>query len=541
MYNLEHLPLIALYAEIHFRFFPFFPSFLFRREPEVLFDCPRRLDPGFDLPVSLIVHDCVRFPMELVEVSIAINGASFPITIFSFQNCIRHEISHPLQPNLRSFIFSIPREKLPSGEVFINAKAVLKGRKNRLLVILNDNIPTSSRLAFSCRISAEPLPASTICSYGDMHVHSSYSESHVEFGHPIEVISKSAAACGLNFINITDHSYDLSCSLANYLTVDSTHARWESLINETKKTFDTIVLQGEEVSCLNNTNQVVHLCAAQLKEYIPGSLDGARGKNNRSEQLTIPQTIDEIHHQNGIAFAAHPGSKKTLMQSLFLRRGHWNEQDCCNSALDGFQAYNGSFSHAWKRALSLWLTMLKNGQRVPLLAGNDAHGDFNRYRSIKTPFFSVFESTERYFANGRTGLYAKCSNRDDVLSAVRNGKTFVTDGPYVSINSDITESSTIINSTGVPFSSTSIFVHCASNIEYGRLQKVIIYGLKASASEESVLLSENYQELTYSRFQPVTTVGLQEFRYLRAELHSVRENGIVHKAFSSCCFNTAFN
>jgi hypothetical protein len=371
-----------------------------------------------------------------------------------------------------------------------------------------------------------------------MHVHSSYSESHVEFGHPIKVISRTAAAFGLNFVNITDHSYDLSCLLENYLTVDSTLTRWKSFINETEQTFPTIVLQGEEVSCLNDSKQVVHLCAAQLKQFIPGSLDGARGNNVLSEQLMITQTVEEIHRQEGIAFAAHPGSKKTLMQSLFLKRGHWSDQDCNRNSLDGFQAYNGSFSHAWKRALSLWLTMLKNGHRVPLLAGNDAHGDFNRYRSIKTPFLSIFESNERYFGNGRTGLYSKCISRADVLKAIKGGKTFVTDGPYVSINSDTIESSSIVNCTGVDFASSMFFIHCVSSIEFGRLQKVVVYGLKASATEECVLLTENYQELCYSRFQSVTSEGLQEFRYLRAELHTVRENGIVHKAFTSGCFNT---
>ncbi|HEX2956744.1 MAG TPA: hypothetical protein VHO70_07925, partial [Chitinispirillaceae bacterium] len=359
MVNLEYIPLIALYAEIHFRFFPLFPSFLFRREPEVLFDCPRRLDPGKDLPVSLILHDCIRFPVELIEVSITINGPSFPVTVFSFYNFSENEISHPLQPNLRCFIFSMPRNKLPSGEVYINAKAVLKDRKNKLHIVLNDNITTSSRLAYTCRISPQPLPASTFCSYGDMHVHSSYSESHVEFGLPVEAISQTAAASGINFVNITDHSYDLSCKLKNYLKGDPTLERWKCFISESLKEFPAIILQGEEVSCLNNANQIIHLCGAQLNKFIPGTLDGARGKNDRSGTLTLPQTVTEVHRQKGIAFAAHPGSKKTLMQSLFLKRGHWSEHDCASSDLDGFQAYNGSFGNAWKRGLLLWLTMLK--------------------------------------------------------------------------------------------------------------------------------------------------------------------------------------
>ena len=52
-----------------------------------------------------------------------------------------------------------------------------------------------------------------------MHVHSQYSQSHVEFGPPLKVIDEMANACGLDFTAVTDHSYDLSCAMDDYLTV----------------------------------------------------------------------------------------------------------------------------------------------------------------------------------------------------------------------------------------------------------------------------------------------------------------------------------
>jgi hypothetical protein len=538
MLNIENIPLLALYAEIHFKFFPLFPSFLFRKQPEIIFDCPRRIGPGIDLPISLTIHDCSRFPVELTEVAISVSGTSFPVSVYTFTSFNGYEITHSLQPNLRGFLFPIPRKKLTDGEIHINAKAVFKDRKNRENIIFNDNIPTSSKLSFNCKISSEPLPASQICGYGDFHVHSSFSESHVEFGPPIELISRMATASGLNFINITDHSYDLACTLENYLINDTSRKRWQTCLIESEKEYPTIVMHGEEVSCLNSRNQVVHLCGADLTSFIPGSLDGARGNPEKTHQFTIQETVEEIHHQGGIAFAAHPGSQKTLMQSIFLRRGQWDENDC-NGDLDGFQAYNGSFSRSWRRALILWIDMLKKGFRVPLLAGNDAHGDFNRYRSIETPFFSIFESSERYFGNGKTGIYGICTNKQDVISAVKSGKTFVTSGPYLSINDDTSETSMIVNRTGVSFESTSFFVHCVSNLEFGRMHQLTVYGLKGSEKNERIISKKEFHEIHYTHFVPVKWDSQTEYHYIRAELHTITECGKIHKAFSSCCFNNS--
>jgi histidinol phosphatase-like PHP family hydrolase len=536
MFNFDSIPFMMLYAEIHFRFFRFFPSFLFRRQPEIVFDCPRRLGPEMDLPISLTIHDCIRFPINLKEVSISVSAPSFPAKVFSFSDFHNHELKHSLQQNLRTFIFPIPRDGLSDGEMYINAKAVIQDCKKREHIILNDNIPTSSRLSFLCTVSSEVLPASHLCSYGDFHVHSSFSESHVEFGPPIEATSRTAAACGLDFINVTDHSYDLSCEPNNYLKTDPSMKRWNAFLHESNNAFPSIVMRGEEVSCLNSNNQVVHLCGSYLTDFIPGSLDGARGNFEATKQLTIKEAVGEIHHQNGIAFAAHPGSQKTLMQSIFLRRGHWNEIDCTNT-LDGFQAYNGSFSSSWERAIILWKRMLAKGQRVPLLAGNDAHGDFNRYRSIKTPFLSIYESTERYFGNGKTGIYARCSSDEEIKNAILKGKSFVTNGPYVSINSDTSETSSVINNSGLPFGSTSFFAHCISTVEFGRIYKLIIYGLHIQEKKENIIIEKSYQKLLYNVFEPLTLGNIVSYRYIRAELHTITENGTVFKAFTSGCFN----
>ena len=57
------LPILG-YAETHYRFTGL-PSLIYRRQPEIIFDLPRRLQPGADLPVVLLIKDADRFPVSV--------------------------------------------------------------------------------------------------------------------------------------------------------------------------------------------------------------------------------------------------------------------------------------------------------------------------------------------------------------------------------------------------------------------------------------------------------------------------------------------
>ena len=93
------IPFLAAYAETHFRFFPLFPSVLYKREPEIVFDLPRRLNPGEDLPISLLTNDIHRFPIEPDIVSVTISERSHKPLLFKFNDLQQFEIDHPLKSN----------------------------------------------------------------------------------------------------------------------------------------------------------------------------------------------------------------------------------------------------------------------------------------------------------------------------------------------------------------------------------------------------------------------------------------------------------
>lgn len=531
------VPLLIGYAEIHFRFFPHFPSLLFKKEPEILFDLPARLDPGCDLPVLLILHDLVRFPVTVGTVAITVTKPRFGTKVFNFNTLENYEVIQPYQKQQRAFIFSIPRSEIDSGEVFVNATVTITSGIKKV-TIFNDNIPSSSRRAFRCFIANDQIPGKNLCSYGDLHMHSYHSQSHVEFGPPLAVIDCMAVHSGLQFVGITDHSYDLSCQMDNYLIEDEDITHWKILSQELQKSpaFQTIILQGEEVSCLNSSGETVHLLGLGLTRFLPGSRDGARKTVKKNRHLTIQEAVTDIKEQGGCAVAAHPGARSGLAQKLLLHRGTWLQNDC-TAQLDGFQALNAGFGKSWKTAKNLWLNMLQSGIKVPLLGGNDAHGDFNRYRAIGKPFLSIYENFQRYMGYGKTGIYGQCTTAEQVLTKIRQGATFVTTGPYISINYTEEAHSHAIASSPVTTPGSNLFVHAISTPEFGAIKQIAVFaGLRNSTAEEIDLLVIHLDKMRYDVMQAFSITACTVDSYLRAEITTIRDDESGEEAYTSCCF-----
>jgi hypothetical protein len=516
--DISALPLLALYAETHFRFFKLFPNLLYANQPEIIFDAPARIDPGQDLPVILVVNDCHRFPAELSDCAIAVSQHGGKPVKFDFADINNCEVDNPLRNTQKAFLFVIPRDRVPAGRVFITA--TIKARCNRKeFRIINDNLRTGSKLSFSCFVSADHLPGSEFCSYGDLHTHSHYSQSHVEFGPPLRIIDKIAKASGLSFTAITDHSYDLACSIDDYLDHDPSLKRWQTFQKEiNNNSYDTCLIPGEEISCLNTIGEVVHLCGLNLRKFITGTLDGARKNRTKMPQLTTTEAIEAIHEQNGIAFAAHPGSQPGFWQKVFLQRGEWTIKDA-TSNLDGMQVYNSGFGAPFDIGMSLWKKMLQAGCKVPILAGNDGHGDFNRYRALAVPFISIKDNPDRYFGRGKTGIYGSCRSVADVMNRIRTGATFITTGPFVSISASPVVGDSSISNEPLSGDITALTVHGISTPEFGALKSMTVYAGEPGASSEKPVLSQLYDQPVFKTTERFDITSLRkQLIYLRAEI-----------------------
>ncbi len=528
------VPFLAAYAETHFRFFPHFPNLLFKKEPEIIFDLPRRLDPGQNLPIVLLLNEIHRFTIEPLTVAITISRKAQKPILFNFNDLEKYEISHSLDKQLRVFIFTITREELADGEVFINAALTFK-KGRRIETILNDNLFSSSKLPFSCFISPNHLPCNELCLYGDLHVHSMYSQSHVEFGPPLGVIDRIASSSGLSFAGITDHSYDLACSISNYLKQDQSLTRWNALKNELNEKFKTVLIHGEEISCLNNDRKAVHLCALGLNDYISGTIDGGRRNNNRAfKQLTISQAVDEVHRQGGICFAAHPGSRAGILQQIFLHRGTWSLKDA-EASLDAFQALNSGYNGSWDRGKAMWIKMLQSGRRIPLLAGNDAHGDFNRYRAISAPFLSIYENSQRFMGCSKVGVYNTLRDASAIFNSIKNGSTFITTGPYISINYDLSPTSHAVSSRSIASTLKRLYLHAESTPEFGQLISLRVLTGSQGSVNERVIFTKSCKAGTYEINEEFSIEDLCSPAYIRAEVKSSKGEE-VFQGYTSPCY-----
>jgi len=526
------IPPLFLYAETHFRFFPLFPSLLFKRQPEVVFDVPGRCGPLKDLPIMLIVNDVHRFPAQVTDVTVVVSQKAKPPATLNFSAPHLNVVRHPLDSQATVYVFMIPREKLPQGRIFINCKAILACR-GKTLEVLNDNYFSSSKLPFSCFVSDERLPAHDYCSYGDLHVHSQFSQSHVEFGPPLGVIDLVSDCCGLDFIGITDHSYDLACSIENYLEMDKNNSRWQAIMSEMSRYYKNILILGEEISSYNSKGKAVHLCGLGLKKFIPGSADGAR--KTAFPTLKLEEAIKEIHGQDGLAIAAHPGSKFGFFQHLLLKRGSWLQKDIA-SDLDAVQAVNNGFGHSWLESKRLWINELLTGRKLPIVAGNDSHGDFNRYRYIGTPFLSVSENFYRYLSYAKTGIYRKVKSQKDVFYSIKKGETFVTSGPFICLSTSESVDDNIIDQNEILLSANVKIVAIAeSTYEFGMPEFVRIFFGQYGSSSERVIFAKSYKA-TYKITEQIPLSMVKGKGYMRAEISCLKEDGTRTFAATSPCY-----
>jgi hypothetical protein len=540
---------IALYAETHFRFFGQAPSALFRREPEIVFDLPRRLVSGYDLPVTLLVNDILLYPIQIESIQITISriGAAKPVLIeLGRQQILDSEIDHPQKERMAAYALTIPRTELAGGtggEIFVNAclryrRVSKKGVPSQnIRTVLNDNLVTSTKYSYRCVIADDDYPGADLCTFGDVHCHSQFSRSHVEFGPPLEMIDLIAAASGLRFAAITDHSYDLACAPDNFLRQDKNLRLWDMYRSSIKNYRGTTVLiPAEEVSVLNSKGKAVHLCGLGIDEYIPGTLDGARKNIRGDRQLTISEAVEEISRQGGVSFAAHPGSKAGFMQRIFLKRGTWSDRDICEN-LGGIQAVNSGFYDSWLRGKYLWVRALQRGLKTPLLAGSDAHGDFNRYRAIGVPFMQICESAERYMGFARTGIYGKPADVKGIIDGIKDAAAFVTNGPFVSICDSRQPEKSLIGKKPVGTDETkNLCVRAACTKEFGALGVVRVMMGRRGTAEETIVVREVLPEDTFDVTIPIPSDALPKTCYLRAEAYGKTPRDLPTTAATSACF-----
>ncbi|MCG8604082.1 CehA/McbA family metallohydrolase, partial [bacterium] len=395
--------------------------------------------------------------------------------------------------------------------------------RGRLKEISNDNYVSTSHAPFDVFVAPNPLPKTDGWCFGDFHCHTSFTCDQVEFGAPAEAAVILAKSMGLSFFCATDHSYDLDDPPNDYLRKDPELTKWKSMLREVHRLnradADFVIIPGEEVSAGNSQGRNVHFLILNHPEFLPGDGDSAEQWFKTRPNLTIDEILNQLNSE-AVAFAAHPAMRPPLLQRLLVRRGKWEMKDCAHPKLHGLQMWNGTDTDL-ETGKSFWIQLLLAQERKFIAAGNDAHGNFNRFRQIGIPFITMREHHDHLFGKVRTGV---CTENGfglvNCLEAFKKGAMVVTSGPFVDIEVlTATGKRTRIGQT-LADAACKIQCECRASPEFGELKELMVYFGDFAEKREVLLLkvASFTDPYSFSDLMPLT--GARGAGYVRAELYS---------------------
>lgn len=462
---------LLLYAEMHYA-----PRLLFsllkKNQPEILADVPRRVEPSTDVPVLCLIKDADRYPIALAGIELRIAYPSGRTERIPFD--MKRE---PIQDRVWTRVLSF--SPLEPGAVSVHVTFRLR-RGRRTHIVHNDNYRGTSHAPLIVRVAENPLPRSPGWHYGEAHLHTIYSSDQVEFGAPPFETALLARAMGLDWMAITDHSYDLDDRPGHPWRNTSDPPLWEAMKADVERIHrhlnGFVALPGEEISCGTATARNVHLLAYGLETYIEGAGDSMERGLDATPDLTIPEVLARIQRQCGVGYAAHPVEAPPFAQRLILRRGIWKPEDLRENGLSGLQIWNGGRTTGFLEGKRTWIDLLLAGKHLMVGGGSDAHGNFNRFRQISVPLLKMVEHTDQTFGSVRTALWLPSGpSRQSVLGALRTGASVITDGPFLTFT--VGGDGNVRAGIGETIRAGGLWVEVTSSTtdEFGSFDDVVLY------------------------------------------------------------------
>ncbi len=512
------------YAETHFKFrLPWSP--LWRPWPEVFLDAPSFCLPGRDCPIFLAVKDAHLFPIEVLSVKWRLQNGK---TNLQGEWNPGIKIEDPIL--FLNLPCPLPQEP---GCYYLHASIRLRRPDGRECEFWQANFPFLTPRPLEITRLLAPLPIPDGWQAGEMHCHSDFSSDPVEFGAPLQALQAAGTALGLNFIQVTDHSYDFAYDRHAYMQpCDPTeqfrqYQRQVAACNADSKVESNpgsilksdqatcFLIAGEEVSCGNAQGENVHLLVMGPPDYIPGLGDGGRrGLNNRPD-LRIEEVLERLP---GIpCFAAHPRVRIGRVERFIFRRGPWDKADLSASTqsydnLRGLQFWNGSRSRDFHDGKRFWVEALLEGKKLLPIGANDAHGDFNQNVGVKWPLFSLYRSRNHILGKVRTLFPASHSDLPQLQKAAMGSVATATDGPFICLTRE---------------PKGSYRIETQSSADFGIITRIqVVAGQKGQRSETRLV------DQTPNTFQfDVEVVPPIHWDYIRAEAQTSLDRFALTSAF----------
>jgi len=459
-------PLLISYAESHFHLKYLYPKY-YKREPEIITDIPIRVIKNHKrtIPLLIIVKDAHLFPLTINSVNISIEGDDKTIS----QNFI---VNKNVKDKYYSQILDVDVIEMEADQ-FLQIIAKLDVEiDGKTKIIINDNFPDIPPKPYKTFYAKEPLPLSENWYAGEPHYHSIHTADQVEFGADIKSTVEMAKAMELSWLFVTDHSYDLDDSLISCTKNDTNHPIWKQMQKDVKEcdTNEFRIIPGEEVSIGNSKGENVHMLAINHNEFIEGHGDSAEKWFKNKPQHSLNE-IKKLHKDNNLFIAAHPIEKIPFMQKLTLRRGNWNNEDYQNSGINFLQVINSAEPDNIERSVNYWKKKLLSGNRYYMIAGNDAHGNFNVMRQIKYPFWKLFSSKKQVFGQFFTAYKYK---ENLPVTGLKNGEIIVSNGPFLSFHLKAGTEKFPIGSS-CKSDKANLIIESKTSVEFGEIINISVF------------------------------------------------------------------
>lgn len=499
------------YAEIHYRF-RFFFSLLKHSEPELIFDAPYRTEHGNPIPLFLIVNDSIKYPITAEKVFVCCIHESGKEENFSF------DFRKEFRTDYSDSIF--PLNLKISGKWKITPNLIFFQNGNRKQITV-DNYKSTSKKPLEIYVSETKFPKFENQFSGDLHHHTRFTFDQVEFGAGLSITKQCVESIGMDFLCLTDHSYDLDDEENNYLKNDPELKKWNRFLKEVNavnsEKNESLFIPGFELSTGNSKGKNVHLLMYGQREFITGSGDSAE-KWFQTKPETILEKAISIKQNNTVTYAAHPFEPVDFLQSKLLGRGNYSSNEILANHLP-LQLLNGKIDSVFHESKKIWISALLEGYRIPIGAGNDAHGNFNRYRQVQIPFFTMKELPDQILGKFRTVVQCDSNKEELILHALKNGHSFLTNGIAAQLKNKLGELILFGSEKERTELTTSVF-QIKTTSEFGELKTLkICVGNQKSETESEILLSGFEKSVSLSDLLN----GTQEYHYIRFEVFSGNE------------------
>lgn len=503
---------------------PGFRGFLYREWPEIIFDVPHRIEKKHSLPVYLLVKDAHKFSAEL---------ESFEIITGDGKSVFLKELNIPLNDKWFWQKFDIPLADIFEEEFTFFIRFMVRfpeGRKE----FINDSLPLKKKHPFKVKMGNK-RPTLPGFAWGDLHMHSNFTEDQIEFGAPIDYLQDSCKELGLDFICLTDHSYDLDQEFYDFRKQRLNPGKFDEFLQQIRRNRrKPVLIPGIEVSVGNQKGYNVHLLLLNPQKMHEGHGDSGRKWFNHKPTQMLAEFLAEQIAPEEIAIAAHPLQSVKKSHQILLKRDRWHEDDLIQDGITGYQILNGAQGEEFIEGKTLWIKHLLEGRKKFIYAGSDAHGNLNLYRQIDIPFIKLRYDYSHQPGRWVTGVFTtkEKPSRNSILDGIRNGRCIVSNGPLIRIgirsgDRVIFPGETLI--TDQVNQEITMELQAISTGEFGALTNLVLYGGNCHSGYETSLKVITFEDKQYEFRQIFEINSLLQNNalcYIRAEL-TTQNNGVA--------------